>query len=142
MIALRHVAMNSAECFCSVLHTLCFRPVVQNLEIKSHLYDQSSEYDGAEDGIVEHAFEDVPLTVNFAGIELVEDLHEDKSVEDDGVVLRWRGMEWGVPPAVNVKYLLTCDRKNQTPLSRWIYSTIPDSRECTKQRESNKSNRV
>lgn len=56
--------------------------------------------------------------MNFAGVELVEDLHEDKGVEDDGVVLRWRGVEWGVPPAVDVKYLLTCDREGQTPLSR------------------------
>lgn len=46
--------------------------------------------------------------MNLAGVELVKELHEDKRVEDDGVVLRRRGVEGGVPPTVNVKHLLTC----------------------------------
>lgn len=51
--------------------------------------------------------------MDFASIELVEDLHEDEGVEDNGVVLRGRGMKRGVPPAVNVKYLLACGREGK-----------------------------
>lgn len=64
--------------------------------------------------------------MNLAGVELVKDLHEDERVEDDGVVLRGRCVEGGVPPTVNVKYLLTCEREGQTLLSICFYIRIPD----------------
>lgn len=48
--------------------------------------------------------------MDLTSIELIEDLHEDEGVEDNGVVLRGWGMKRGVPPAVNVKHLLTCKR--------------------------------
>lgn len=51
--------------------------------------------------------------MNLAGVELVEDLHQDEGVEHDGVVLRWRGVEGGVPAAVDVKQPLTCERGGQ-----------------------------
>lgn len=57
-----------------------------------YLYQQGSQDDGAEDGVVENALEDVPLSVNLAGIDLVENLHQDKRVEHDGVVFRGRGV--------------------------------------------------
>lgn len=53
------------------------------------------------------AFEDVPLTVDLAGIDLVEELHHDEDVEDDGVVFRGGCVEGGVATAVNVEELLS-----------------------------------
>lgn len=44
--------------------------------------------------------------MDLAGIDFVEKLHEDKGVEDDGVMLRWSGMERGVAATVDVKYAL------------------------------------
>lgn len=79
--------------------------------LRSHLYDQSSQYNGAEDWIVEDALKDVSLAVNFTGVQLIKDLHEDEGVEDDGVVLRRWAVEGGVPPTVDVKHLLTCEWK-------------------------------
>lgn len=50
--------------------------------------------------------------MDLAGIDFVEELHHDKDVEDDGVVFRRRGVERGVPAAINAKELLTFgDRK-------------------------------
>lgn len=51
--------------------------------------------------------------MDLASIELVEDLHEDEGVEDNGVVLRGRGVERDVPPTVDVKHLLTCGREGE-----------------------------
>lgn len=86
----------------------------------SHLYDQSPQHNGAEDGIVEDALKDVSLAVDFPGVQLIKDLHEDEGVEDDGVVLRRWAVEGAVPPAVDVKHLLTCEWKGQTLLSGWL----------------------
>lgn len=44
--------------------------------------------------------------MDFAGVYLIKELHHDKGVEDDGVVLGWRGVERGVTATVNVKDLL------------------------------------
>lgn len=49
--------------------------------------------------------------MDLASVELVKDLHQDKRVEDDGVVLGGRGVEGCVSAAVNIKYLLTCGRE-------------------------------
>lgn len=45
--------------------------------------------------------------MDLAGIDLVEELHHDKDVEDDGVVFRRWWMERGVPAAINAKEFLT-----------------------------------
>lgn len=92
--------------------------------LRSHLNDQRSQNDGAEDWIVEDALENVSLAVNFTGVQLVKDLHEDEGVEDDGVVLRRRAVQGGVPPAVDVEHLLTCEQKGQTLRSGWLRTTI------------------
>lgn len=60
--------------------------------MKSNLYNKSAKYNGAEDGIREDAVKDIPLAMDFPCIDLVKELHEDKRVEDDGVMLRWRSM--------------------------------------------------
>ena len=80
--------------------------------LTDYLYEEGSKDNGAEDGVVEDALKDVPLAVDLASIELVEDLHQDKRVEDDGVVLGRRGVERCVSAAVNIKHLLTCGREN------------------------------
>lgn len=87
---------------------------------RSHLYNQRSQHNGAEDGIVEDALKDVSLAVDFPGVQLIKDLHEDEGVEDDGVMLRRWAVEGAVPPAVDVKHLLTCEGKGQTDLSGWL----------------------
>lgn len=92
--------------------------------LRSHLYDQSSQDNGAEDWIVEDALKNVSLAVNFTGVQLIKDLHEDEGVEDDGVVLRREAVEGGVPPAVDVKHLLTCKGKGQTLRSGRLYTRI------------------
>lgn len=71
--------------------------------LTGYLYDEGSQDDGAEDDVVEDSLKDVPLAVNLAGIELIEDLHQDKRVEHNGVVLRGRGVEGRVPATVDVK---------------------------------------
>lgn len=44
--------------------------------------------------------------MNLAGVDLVEELHEDEGVEDDGVVLGGRGVEGSVAAAVDVEHAL------------------------------------
>lgn len=43
---------------------------------------------GAEDGVAKDAMEDIALTMDLSGIDLIEKLHHDEGVEDNGVVLR------------------------------------------------------
>lgn len=88
--------------------------------LTSYLYNQSSQYNGAEDWIVEDPLKDVPLAVNLTGVQLIKDLHQDEGVEDDGVVFRRWGVEGRIPPIVDVKHLFTCKGKGQTLLSRWL----------------------
>lgn len=56
--------------------------------------------------------------MDFPSIDLIEELHHDEAVEDDGVVLRWRSVERGVAATVNVKYLFTCKRKKMHTTTR------------------------
>lgn len=76
----------------------------------AYLHSKGAKNNRAEDGVPEDAIEDVPLSVDFSGIYLIEELHHDEGVEDDGVVLRWRSMERSITATVNVKDLLTCSR--------------------------------
>ncbi len=88
--------------------------------LTDYLCDEGSQKDGTEDGVVEDALKDVPLTMNLAGIELIKDLHQDERVEHDGVVLGGWSMEGGVPATVNVQQLLTYGREDQRLLSRYV----------------------
>lgn len=45
--------------------------------------------------------------MDLPGVDLVEKLHHDEHVENDGVVLRRRRMQRRVTAAVNVEKLLT-----------------------------------
>ncbi len=51
--------------------------------------------------------------MDFASVYLIKELHHDKGVEDDGVVLRWRRVEGSITSAVNVKDLLTYKREKK-----------------------------
>lgn len=73
----------------------------------AYLHSKGAKDNRAENGVPEDAIEDVTLSVNFAGIYLVKELHHDEGVEDDGVVLRWRRVERSIAATVNVKDLLT-----------------------------------
>ena len=53
-----------------------------------YLDGKGAQHDGAEDGVAEDAMEHIALAMDLAGIDLVEELHHDEGVEDDGVVLR------------------------------------------------------
>lgn len=74
---------------------------------KRYLNSECPQDNSAKNGISEDAIEDIPLAVDFAGVDLVEELHHDKGVEDDGVVLGRRRVKRGVPPTVNLKHFLT-----------------------------------
>lgn len=93
--------------------------------LRAYLYDQCPQHNRTEDRVVEHPLKDVSLAVDFTGVQLVKDLHEDEGVEDDGVMLRRGGMKRGVPPVVDLKHLFTCERKGQMLLSRWLYTIMP-----------------
>lgn len=75
--------------------------------IKEHLHSEGPQDDGAEDGVGEDAVKDVSLSVNLASVDLVEELHQDEGVEDDGVVLRGRRVKRSVAATVNVEHALT-----------------------------------
>lgn len=75
-----------------------------------YLDGKGSQYNRAKDGVSEDAIKHIPLTMDLTGIYFVEELHHDKGVKDDCVVLRWRRVQWGIAATVNVKDLLSCSR--------------------------------
>lgn len=74
--------------------------------ISLYLNCKSAQNNRAEDRISKNAVKHIPLAMNLAGVDLVEKLHHDKSVEDDGVMFRWRRVQRCVPATVDVKELL------------------------------------
>lgn len=44
--------------------------------------------------------------MDLAGVDLVEELHQHKGVEDNGVVLAGRGMERRLPATVNIEQFI------------------------------------
>lgn len=80
--------------------------LIPTLVPQPHLSRERPQHHRAEDGVAVDGLEDIPLTMNLAGIDLIEQLHHDEGVEDNGVVLGGRGVERGIPATVNVKKLL------------------------------------
>lgn len=74
---------------------------------KPYLHCKSPQNDGAEDGVAKYSIKDVSLSVDLSCVNFIEKLHEDEGVKNDGIVLRWRGVERSVATAVNVKHALT-----------------------------------
>lgn len=71
-----------------------------------YLQDEGAQDHAAEDGVPVDALEHVPLAVDLPGVDLVEELHHDEDVEDDGVVLGRRRVQGRVTAAVDVEELL------------------------------------
>lgn len=74
---------------------------------KKYLHSKCAKNNGAENRVLKDSVEDIPLSVDLACVYFIKKLHHDKSVENDGVVLRRRRVERGVAATVNVKDLLT-----------------------------------
>lgn len=72
------------------------------------LHAEGAQHDAAKDGVAKDAIKHIPLSMNLASIDLIEELHEDEGVEDDCVVLGWRRVQWSIAPAVDVKDLFPC----------------------------------
>lgn len=53
----------------------------------AYLNSKGAQDNGTEDGVAEDAIEDIPLTMNLASIDLIEKLHHDEGVKNDGIVL-------------------------------------------------------
>lgn len=81
-------------------------PSPTSLSPHPYLSCKRPQHHRAEDRVAVNGLEDVPLPVDLARIDLVEQLHHDEGVEDDGVVLGGRGVERSISAAVDVKKLL------------------------------------
>lgn len=75
--------------------------------LEEHLHSEGPQDDGAEDGVGKDPVKDVSLAVNLSSVDLVEKLHQDEGVKNDGVVLGGRGVERSVAATVNVEHALT-----------------------------------
>ena len=75
-----------------------------------YLQDEGSQDHTTEYGVTVDGLKNVPLSVDLPGIDLVEQLHHDKHVEHDGVVLRGRRVEGRVAPTVDIKDVLSWER--------------------------------
>lgn len=84
------------------------------LWVQPYLHSKGSQNDWAEDGVGKYPIKDIPLSVDLASIDLIEQLHEDKCVKNDGVVLRGRGVKRSVAAAVDVKYALAWRNKERS----------------------------
>ena len=60
-----------------------------------YLDDEGADQNANKDHVVKQAFENISLAVDFSRVDLVEKLHQDKCVEDDGEVDRGPGGERG-----------------------------------------------
>lgn len=80
--------------------------------IKTYLHCKGPQNNGAEDGVSEYSSKDISLSVDLASVNLIEKLHEDEGVKNDGVVLRGRGVQRSIATTVNVKHMLSWKVKN------------------------------
>ena len=69
----------------------------------SYLNSKGAQNNGAEDGVAEDAIKDIPLTMDLASIDLIEKLHHDKGVKNDGIVLGGWRVQGCIPSTVDVK---------------------------------------
>ena len=76
---------------------------------RSNLGDDGSNPDADEKRIAVESVEDVPLSVNLASVDLVEESHHDERVEDDGEMLRRRRVQRHLAAAVDVEYQIACN---------------------------------
>lgn len=79
-----------------------------------YLNNKGTKHNSTEDGVVKNALKDIPFAMDLAGVDLIEELHHDKSVEDNGVVFRGWCMKGCVPAAVNIEHFLPCRTVTET----------------------------
>lgn len=92
-----------------LLHLFLLPSIFSQLVAASlYLYAKGAQNNAAEDGVAKNAIKDIALSMDFAGIDLIEELHHDKGVKDDGVMLRGRRMQGSIAATVDVKYNLSC----------------------------------
>lgn len=72
-----------------------------------YLDNEGTKDNTTEDEVVEDAFKDIPFTMDFAGIDLIEKLHQYKGIEYNGVVFRGSSVERCIPAAVDIKDFLS-----------------------------------
>ena len=81
--------------------------------VLANLDEKRCDPDADEERIAVESVEDVPLSVNLASVDLVEEGHHDERVEDDGEMLRGtlRLRRHCVSAAVDVEQVFTCPHK-------------------------------
>lgn len=77
---------------CSQLLAFAIPDLLPQLQLEAHLADERAQDHTAEDEVAEDACKDIPLSVDLAGVDFVEELHQHKGVENNGVVLAGWGM--------------------------------------------------
>lgn len=93
-------------------HPLLKKKRKDKREIKTYLHCKGPQNDGAENGIGEYSSKDISLSMDLASVNLIEKLHEDEGVKNDGVVLRGRRVQWSIATTVNVKHMFSWKVKN------------------------------
>lgn len=73
-----------------------------------YLQGKGPQHHTAEDGVPVDALKHVPLSMYLPGIDFIEELHHDKHIEDDGVVLRRGGVQRGISATVNAENFFAC----------------------------------
>ena len=71
------------------------------------LSNECADPDGVVDGIGEESDEDVPLSVDLPGVDLVKDGHHHEGVEDHGEVNGGRGRDASALAVVYVEHDVT-----------------------------------
>lgn len=61
--------------------------LLSQLQLESHLADECAQDHRAEDEVAEDARKDIPLSMDLAGVDFIEELHQHEGVENNGVVL-------------------------------------------------------
>lgn len=70
------------------------------------LSSEGGQPDGEKDGVAQNSLEDVPLAVDLASINLIEEGHHDESVEDQCEVLGGNWTQSRITATVDIEYLI------------------------------------
>ena len=61
--------------------------------------------------IREEILKDIALPVNLARVDLVEHLHPDEGIENDGEVSRWRRTQWLTGAVFNTQNVVALEQE-------------------------------
>lgn len=80
----------------------------------TYLRETRADPNWIEDGVGEYSLEDIALTMNFPGVEFVEESHHDERVENDGEVLRGpAACRRYSASRINVEHQITCGSRSR-----------------------------